>query len=145
MLAITYAVERFNDYTFGRKTTVYTDHKPLMSIVKKPLHVVPCRLQRIPIRLQKYDLDIVYQPGTQMYIADALSRAHLSDADGEQDDLDTVHAVQQLAVSGERLQQLRHSTEEDEVCKSLQRTIIEGWPEDKRCLPTELVPFFFFS
>ena len=32
MLAIVYGVEKLNDYTFGRKVTVYSDHKPLESI-----------------------------------------------------------------------------------------------------------------
>ncbi|CAB3998069.1 Hypothetical predicted protein [Paramuricea clavata] len=38
ILSIVYAVEKFNDYTFGRKVTVHSDHKPLESILKKPLH-----------------------------------------------------------------------------------------------------------
>ena len=37
MLAIAFAVEKFNDYTFGNKTIVFSD-KPLESILKKPLH-----------------------------------------------------------------------------------------------------------
>ena len=63
MLAIVFSVEKFNDYTFGRKTIVHTDHKPLESIVKKPLHCAPKRLQGMMIRLQKYDLDIRYERG----------------------------------------------------------------------------------
>ena len=35
MLSIVYAVEKFNDCTFGRKATVYSDQKPLESILKK--------------------------------------------------------------------------------------------------------------
>ena len=37
-LAIVFSVKKFNDYRFGRWTIIYTDHKPLESIVKKPLH-----------------------------------------------------------------------------------------------------------
>ena len=29
MLAIVFSVEKFNDFTFGRRTVVHTDHKPL--------------------------------------------------------------------------------------------------------------------
>ena len=50
MLAIVFSVEKFNDYTFARRTIVYTDHKPLQSIVKKPLHRAPKRLQGMMIR-----------------------------------------------------------------------------------------------
>ena len=53
MLAIVFSVEKFNDYTFGRRTIVHTDHKPSESIVKKPLHRAPKRLQGMMIRLQK--------------------------------------------------------------------------------------------
>ena len=41
MLAIIFAVEKFNDYTFGNKTIVFSDQKPLEAILKKPLHRAP--------------------------------------------------------------------------------------------------------
>ena len=53
LLAVVFAMERFNDYTFGRFTTVVSDHKPLASIVSKPLNQAPRRLQRMLIRLQR--------------------------------------------------------------------------------------------
>ena len=37
-LATVFALERFHQYTFGRRTIVHSDHKPLEMIVKKPLH-----------------------------------------------------------------------------------------------------------
>ena len=45
MLAVTYGLEKFNQYTYGRQVTVKTDHKPLVSIVAKPLMKAPKRLQ----------------------------------------------------------------------------------------------------
>ena len=77
MLAIVFAMEKSNDYTFGRKTEVLSDYKPLESIPKKPLHRAPKRLQGMIIRLQKYDLDVKYQKGDTMFLADTLSRAFL--------------------------------------------------------------------
>ena len=68
-----FSLEKFNDYTFGRKTIVHT----LESIVRKPLHHAPKRLQGMMIRLQKYDLDIHYERGNRMFLADTLSRAYL--------------------------------------------------------------------
>ena len=59
MLAVVVAVEKFNDYTFGRKTIVHTDHKPLESILKKPLYRAPKRLQGMILRLQKYNVESV--------------------------------------------------------------------------------------
>ncbi|PFX33304.1 Retrovirus-related Pol polyprotein from transposon 17.6 [Stylophora pistillata] len=59
MLAIVFEMEKSNDYTFGRKTVVFSNYKPLESIPKKPLHRAPKRLQGMIIRLQKYDLEPV--------------------------------------------------------------------------------------
>ena len=41
MLAITYACKHFRQYIYGRTTTVTTDHKPLESILKKPISMAP--------------------------------------------------------------------------------------------------------
>lgn len=76
LLAVVFGMERFNQYTYGRKVFVESDHKPLEIIHKKPLISAPKRLQRMFLRLQKYDLEITYKPGKEMYVADALSRAH---------------------------------------------------------------------
>jgi len=56
---------------------IETDHQPLVSIVTKPLNNAPSRLQRMLLRLQKYSLKITYKKGSEMYLADTLSRAHL--------------------------------------------------------------------
>ena len=41
-------------------------------------------MQRMLLRLQRYNLDVTYKPGSQMYIADHLSRAYLA-TQGEED------------------------------------------------------------
>ena len=46
--------------------------------LKKPLLAAPKRLQRMMMQLQKYNLRVVYKRGSEMYIADTLSRAYLS-------------------------------------------------------------------
>ena len=65
--------KRFHQYLYGHKVTVQSDHKPLDSIMKKPLSVVPPHLQRMLLQLQKYDLHIVHIPGKNIPIADTLS------------------------------------------------------------------------
>ena len=47
--------ERFEDYVYGRKIFIDTDHKPLESIMKKNLLSAQKRLQRMMLRLQKFD------------------------------------------------------------------------------------------
>ena len=41
MLAFLFSLEKFNQYTFGRHVRVSSDHKPLESILSKPLAVAP--------------------------------------------------------------------------------------------------------
>ena len=141
MLAVVYALEKFNDYTFGRKTQIYTDHKPLTSIVKKPLHAVPRRLQSMMIRLQKYDFDLLYLAGSKMFIADTLSRAPLSATETYQE-FEMVNYADSLYISEQRIREIKQQTENDDVLKTLQSCILGGWPSRKRDLPPEIAPYF---
>ena len=81
LLAVLYGCDRFHNYVFGRPFTVESDHKPLASIHLKHLNTSPARLRRMLMCLQPYDLKVVYQPGAEMYIADALSRLSGEDQD----------------------------------------------------------------
>ena len=78
LLAIAFAHERFEAYIFGRDlVNVETDHKPLEAMVLKPLRAAPQHIQRMLLHLQKFNLQIKYQKGTQMFLADTLRRVHL--------------------------------------------------------------------
>ena len=77
ILAIVFSVETLNDFTFGRRTVVHTDQKPLESIFTKPFHRAPKWLQGMLIRLQKYDLVVQYERGSRMFLEDTLSVAYL--------------------------------------------------------------------
>ena len=74
LLAIVLGVERFHQHTYGRKVVVDSDHKPLETIFGKSLATAPRRLQKMFMRLQSHDLDIRYKKGSEMYLADTLSR-----------------------------------------------------------------------
>ena len=78
-LAIVNAAERFDQYILGKDPVrILSDHKPLMTIFKKSILTSPKRLQRMRLRLQKYNIVVEYQPGSQMYISDTLSRAAIA-------------------------------------------------------------------
>jgi len=78
VLATVFACERFEAYIFGCDlVNVETDHKPLEAIVLKPLHAALQCLQRMLLQLQKFNLQIKYQKGTQMFLADTLRRDNL--------------------------------------------------------------------
>ena len=77
MLAIVFALRRFDQYVYGREVLVESDHQPLETILRKPLHEAPRRLQRMMMELQRYDLTVNSLKGENMYLADTLSRAFL--------------------------------------------------------------------
>ena len=84
LLSTVLALEIFNQYTFGKQVMVESDHKPLETIVKKPLVNAPPRLQRMLLRLQKYNFVIQYKPGTLMYISDMFSRGYVHENQDKQ-------------------------------------------------------------
>ena len=73
-LAVEFACGRFHQYIFGQTVEVESDSKPLVAIFSKALNDCPPRIQRIRLKLQKYDLKLAYVPGKYMYTADTLSR-----------------------------------------------------------------------
>ena len=54
---------------------VETDHRPLESIFKKALSQMSPRIQRMMLKVQKYNLKVHYKSGRELYIAEMLSRA----------------------------------------------------------------------
>ena len=77
LLAQVFGVDHHHTYIYGREITLWTDHKPLVSIISKPLASAPKRLQRLLLRLQSYDVRMCHKPGKEMVLADTLSRACL--------------------------------------------------------------------
>ena len=93
LLAIVFACQKFHQYIYGFQTKVQSDHKPLESIVNKPLHKISPRLQRMVLKLQNYDLLIKYVKGKDLHIADTLSRAYLTNPDDSYQSKDLEFAI----------------------------------------------------
>ena len=74
-IAVTYGLEKFHHYTFGRQVFVATDHKPLVAISNKPLSKSPKRLQTLLMRAQRYTFELRWNPGIGIPVADVPSRA----------------------------------------------------------------------
>lgn len=75
MLAIVFGCTKFHQYVYGHKVNIESDHKPLEGLFKKPLSAAPPRVQRMMLRIQKYDVSVNYVPAKELYIADTLSSA----------------------------------------------------------------------
>ena len=139
-LAIVSSCERFSQYLTGReKITVEFDHKPLQSIFQKSILSAPCQLQRMMLRLQRFNLDVKYKPGAQMYVAaDHLSRASLADSKEMTEsfqvfalEVETLTPFDSIKVAPERLSQLQKCTAQDLILETLKTTVLKEWPEKK--------------
>ena len=103
LLAIIFALERLNHYTFGRTITVQSDHQPLQSIWKKSKVSASPRLQRLLLRLAHYDINIDFLQGKENVIADALSRVCLLQTNNSKIkdsniDVIPIHHITQIAL-----------------------------------------------
>ena len=132
LLCIVFAAERFHQYIYGREVEVQSDHRPLETITRKPLHNASPRLQLMLLRLLRYKLSIRYVQGSKMYIADTLSRAFLSDAQPEHDMEMRVHSVSKyFPATPQKLQALREASLNDDVQNQIKRYVMIGWPKYK--------------
>ena len=145
-LAIVFSCETFNQYLARReKVSVQTDHKPLESIFKRSLLAAPCRLQRMLLRLQRYNLSVSYKPGCEMLLADHLSRAAQQEITKPEDsfqvfsvELENTNPMQALKLSTERLEHLQRCTGQDAALQTLKTTILSGWPTQKEQVPINI-------
>ena len=141
LLAIVFGTQRFHTYLYGREFRVITDHLPLVAIVQKGLINSPPRLQRMLLKLQGYDMEVEYQPGKEIVLADTLSRLP-SVHNRETIDLDV--RVDFVRISDGRIQELRNKTKDDQVLRTLSETIVTGWPETIKELPTSIRSYWAF-
>ena len=137
MLACVFGAERFHTYVFGRSFTIESDHKPLEQINLKNLADTPARLQRMLLRLQNYDVKIIYCPGREMLVADTLSRYAPMPTPEVALDL----AIHHVHITPEKKLAFQQSIQDDPLLRSLAETIIAGWPEDIKDLPNALRPY----
>ena len=80
LLSLVFAVGRWDVYPYGRRIRAYTDHKPLIGIHKGTGLSAKASIQPMLVRLQRYDIQLLYRPGrppagSQLILADSLSRA----------------------------------------------------------------------
>ena len=100
--------------------TVRSDHNPLKAIFSKPLNKAPPRLLRLHLGLRRYDLHVQYTPGTDIPVADTLSRAYLTKEQdpeiAEQDKNINVHStLHSLPVSDTKLEEFKNETAKDQT------------------------------
>lgn len=130
-LAIIFACKKIHYYAYGRTVKVVSDHKPLLSIMKKEIHKVPsAKLQRIRLKLLNYDIVLEFAPGTSIHIADYLSR-YFRDTDEPEEDKTITEAVLTINVSDDRKVEFQTETDKDSVLRKIKMFCRNGWPNQK--------------
>lgn len=147
MLAVLYGCEKFHHYIYGRRVTIETDHKPLVAIHRKPIHRATPRLQRMLMRLQRYDIELVYKPGKEMFISDALSRAFLEETTEQlvDEELSVSVIEAQLPVSEQKLSEIKLATATDPSLQELSHVVTSGWPSNKKAVHSSISPYWSFK
>ncbi|GBM56927.1 hypothetical protein AVEN_168596-1 [Araneus ventricosus] len=117
LLAVVYGCKKFHQYVYGTKFKIYSDHKPLMAMSKRPLPAMSSRMQRFYLQLQSYDYEIFYKPGKEMFVSDTLSRApliknHFPGSLPEEDSL-VLSVLDSLPISDIKLQEISDANKSD--------------------------------
>ncbi|XP_018364694.1 PREDICTED: uncharacterized protein K02A2.6-like, partial [Trachymyrmex cornetzi] len=147
-LAIAFACKRFHYYIYGRQVVVESDHKPLEAIFAKPLNKCSARLQRIRLMLQPYDIKVQCKPGKELYLADALSRAYMTDESSLLDEeiLAQVCMIRDnLPISDPQYIRFVHETLNDDSLQLLKQYIVNGWPINKHLIPDSIKVYATFK
>ena len=106
--------------------------------MKKPIHDSPARIQRLMLRLQRYDMTLVFRPGKDHIIPDTLSRAPVeSELTSPEQSLNkdcemVVHAVvDNINSTPQMKERIKHESKRDEILSKIMFYIENGWPKSK--------------
>jgi hypothetical protein len=147
-LAIVFSLERFYKYIFGHEFVVYTDHKPLLGILKPKKGeppVVANRLQRYIIRCSIFEFALEYRKGKDNGNADCLSRLPVENIKRSIDDIEEEKLFEVKMLSPEskmdlNLKIISEETMKDGFLKKLYSFILNGWKVEQ--LPIEYKAYF---
>ena len=125
MLALVWACERFSLYVFGAKFQLETDHKPL-EFIYGPRSKPSARLERWVLRLQAFEVNVVYHPGS-LNIADSLSRLKQSKSVDHGDDSDVAYFVAQSSVPCSlTARELEQASAQDVELAAVRKCVLSG-------------------
>ena len=147
-LAIVTCMSKWHQYLYGKKNIlVHTDHQPLETIFRKPLSKAPRRFQLMTLKLQQYHFSVQYKKGKEMYIANTLSRAALTNPTATGTSEEEVFRVELSSMdlkppnlSNVTLERLKEEVSSNATLKSLYETVLKGWPLDRALLTADLRP-----
>ena len=91
-LGVVWGAKHFRAYLYGYKCVVFTDHSPLLSMLK--VQHPSGKLATWSQSLSEFDLEVRFRPGRVNSNADALSRAPVCDDDVTEDSAEETQVAQ---------------------------------------------------
>ena len=124
-LAIHFACLKFQIYLLGQQFTIFTDHKPLVYMFNKPRSQMPYRIERIRMKLQGFDFNVVQNP------IDFLSRKPIKPEYHELREYEElekhVHSViNEGNFDAVKVDEIRESTKNDKTMHMLSESVSKG-------------------
>ena len=135
-LAIHVACLKFQIYLLGQQFTIFTDHKPLVFMFNKPRSQMPYIIERIRMKLQGFDFNVVHITGAQNPI-DFLSRKPIKPEYHELREYEElgkrVHSViNEGNFDAVKVDEIRESTKNDKIMHMLSESISKGIIDDHK-------------
>ena len=148
LLGVVFSLETFKHFTSGRQTNMITDHKPLTSLFSKCLVNTSPRLARMMLHISDYDVNVLHQKGSKMYLSDALS--HLSSHNtrqGKQSEIKglniSVHDVE-TGVCETTLDKIHVCSKTDSAVSLVMQYVLDGWPGNANECAKLAQPYFTY-
>lgn len=143
-LAIYFGVCKFQQYLVGRRFTIKTDHRPLVSIFggKKGIPVMAAnRLQRWAIYLSAFDFDVQCIAGKDNGCADALSRLSLESTEAQiQKEYSYLNFISENFQKPIRCADIAVETTRDKTLSIVVNFVKNGWNDS--CQQIDIKDFF---
>ena len=140
-LSIIFGVQKFHQYLYGRKFTLVTEHKSLITILN-PRKGIPslaaARLQRWVLILASYQYKIEFKPTDKHSNADGVSRLPLSNSEGRVSEA-TLYTLQQLDNLPVTADQISKATRNNPLLSKAKQYTLKGWPKNYE---QALIPYY---
>ena len=145
LLAACWSLEKLNHFIYGKNVRLETDHKTLESIWRKSISSTSHRLQRLLLKMAKYDVELRYTPGRTNVVADAMSRvSHMEPASqGHKLPVIEVGTITSTPpATAAKLDKIWDETSRGETLCHLKDVVYHGWPEFFQDCPYDLKDFW---
>ena len=143
MLAVVFGCTRFHKLLYGKdNVTIESDHKPLETLLNKPMNASPMRIQRMRLKLQPYSFRLIHVAGKNIGLADCLSRfpQEVKECDEVMDEELMVCKADTVAFKWHNT--IEEATKKDETLQILKSIVFNGWPESKYEVPASVMPYW---